>query len=533
MKIRYKLVVGFASIILLSGIVGVLSISQLTGLNNQLNVLSNNYMVVGEDSREMKYHADYAVHMMHHYVEGTTSGTRTKFDSNMAEFEEHFDSVQNLAPQADDILIINDHYSNITNLIKGTNGIFDKWDDVWSISESIHADFPGWMQNIEDLMSQETNATMLANATALKYHFDYQVHMMHHYMEGTTTGTRTKFNNTGAAFISCITWLNVGSDNKSLVSTINTWHGTFEDLLEDPNTGLFDLYDDMNDKSEQVHIVYPLLMSALEDIVSDLDVVIAASINQAQLVTSQTFLIIGILIVITIIIGILVCIAILWAITRPINQLVSVSQEIANGNLMKGIGKIKNNKDEIGILSRSFDKMINNVKRIISVSQDTAQNVANIAVELSASASEVNASTEEISSTAQDMVVDSQDVMKAAEGIKEVMEIITNISDQTNLLALNASIEAGRAGEHGRGFAIVADEVRKLAEESKSAVKDTSIKITDIIDRIEAQFTAIEGVSSSTEEQTSSMEEVSATSSKLGGLADELKNSLDQFTIRK
>ena len=62
------------------------------------------------------------------------------------------------------------------------------------------------------------------------------------------------------------------------------------------------------------------------------------------------------------------------------------------------------------------------------------------------------------------------------------MELITNISNQTNLLALNASIEAGRAGEHGRGFAVVADEVRKLAEESKSAVKSTNSKVSEIID---------------------------------------------------
>ncbi len=183
----------------------------------------------------------------------------------------------------------------------------------------------------------------------------------------------------------------------------------------------------------------------------------------------------------------------------------------------------------VALLDQRIMNSMDSLKNVISVASDTSVNVSNIATELAASASEVNASSEEIASTVQNVNQEALTIQNYSDDLRNVMQLIRNISDQTNLLALNASIEAGRAGELGRGFAVVADEVRKLAEESKKAVMDTGNKIDVIIEKIRSTTESMEGINASTEEQTASMEEITSTANRLGTLAEDLKDQLINY----
>lgn len=147
-------------------------------------------------------------------------------------------------------------------------------------------------------------------------------------------------------------------------------------------------------------------------------------------------------------------------------------------------------RDETDMVAASVAQMvgtIEDISRNMEVAADKSQNAQQSVSDGQARVTSAVSLVNNLSGQLQSSVLSAQELAKESESIGSVLNVIQDIAEQTNLLALNAAIEAARAGEQGRGFAVVADEVRALA----SRTHDATVEISDIISSLQQRTQSI------------------------------------------
>lgn len=223
------------------------------------------------------------------------------------------------------------------------------------------------------------------------------------------------------------------------------------------------------------------------------------------------------------------------------DELFSSAQNIHEvvSQITQGTQNTADNIQNQTVMTQNIQEAINDAAEQTTMSVEKVNSSMDTVKNSIVTMEELSHHSENIAATNAKVVSSMENLKSKTEDVRQITDMILNISSQTNLLALNASIEAARAGEAGRGFSVVAEQIRQLAEQTKNS----TVSITEIVEQLgtysqeasdsiqeslnatEQQITLISRASNDFEELRNNMESLTDTMSDIDAMIDDLKES--------